>query len=114
MKELLVTLKELDVRLHLEGDDLRIVAPQGALTAELKQALRLHKASLVDALRAGKTVIADALRHRCCTQRARRGGWSWSPPTTATCWRTARARWPGAKATVGVPVMRRAVRMKSP
>jgi pyochelin synthetase len=61
MKELLVTLKELDVRLHLEGDDLRIVAPQGALTAELKQALRLHKASLVEALRAGKAVIADAL-----------------------------------------------------
>jgi pyochelin synthetase len=52
MKRLLVQLSELGVKLQLDGGDLRVTAPQGVLTAELRQALREHKASLVEGLRA--------------------------------------------------------------
>lgn len=59
MKRLLVQLSELGVKLQLDGGDLRITAPQGVLTAELRQALREHKASLVEALGAKKAVTDE-------------------------------------------------------
>jgi pyochelin synthetase len=59
MKRLLVQLSELGVKLQLDGEDLRITAPQGVLTAELRQALREHKASLVEALGAKKAAIDE-------------------------------------------------------
>jgi pyochelin synthetase len=62
MKRLLVQLSELGVKLQLDGEDLRITAPQGVLTAELRQALREHKASLVEALGAKKAAIDEPPR----------------------------------------------------
>ena len=59
MKRLLEQLSELGVKLQLDGEDLRVTAPQGVLTAELRQALREHKASLVEALRAKKAALDE-------------------------------------------------------
>ena len=52
---LLVELKRLNVKLSLAGDKLRLEAPAGVLTPELKEALRQHKAALI-ALLSGQPV----------------------------------------------------------
>jgi hypothetical protein len=44
--DLLAELKRLNVKLSLAGDKLRLEAPAGVLTPELKEALRQHKAAL--------------------------------------------------------------------
>jgi pyochelin synthetase len=53
LKNLLIELNRVGAKLRLEGDDLRISAPAGALTDALKQGLRLHKAALIEMLRHG-------------------------------------------------------------
>lgn len=49
--ELVYTLSALDVRLAVQGDRLRLDAPRGAITAELRQALIDHKPELLQLLR---------------------------------------------------------------
>ena len=46
--EVLTTLRHHGVTLPPSGDRLRVDAPQGALTDDLQQALREHKAALLD------------------------------------------------------------------
>jgi len=46
--ELLTTLRHLGVTLAPDGDQLRVDAPAGVLTDELRQAMRTHKAALLD------------------------------------------------------------------
>lgn len=50
MEKLLAELNRLGVRLRLENEDLRVNAPLGTLTDELRQALRLYKAQIVSLL----------------------------------------------------------------
>lgn len=50
-KALLADLVARDVRLSAAGDKLRVNAPRGALTAELRRALLDHKPELLKALR---------------------------------------------------------------
>jgi len=44
---LLAALRQLDVKVTLAGEKLRFDAPAGALTPELKQAIRQHKPNLM-------------------------------------------------------------------
>ena len=53
--ELLAKLERLNVKVSLAGDKLRLEAPAGVLTPELKEALRQHKAALM-ALLSGQPV----------------------------------------------------------
>jgi len=53
--ELLAKLERLNVKVSLAGDKLRLEAPAGVLTPELKEALRQHKAALI-ALLSGRPV----------------------------------------------------------
>lgn len=57
--EFLATLTARDIRLSLDGDTLRVSAPKGALTEEIKAAVALRKAGLLDLLR-GHTPRAAA------------------------------------------------------
>ncbi len=50
--ELLTTLRDLGVTLTPGGDQLRVDAPAGVLTDELRQAMRTHKAALLDLVEA--------------------------------------------------------------
>ena len=50
MEQLLFDLKMRGIRLGLDGDELRVSAPRGALTDELKEALRANKDQLRDLL----------------------------------------------------------------
>lgn len=50
-QELLSILRQKHVRLWLDGERLRYEAPQGAITPELLEHLKLHKAELVELLR---------------------------------------------------------------
>ena len=59
MEQLLAALGNQGIRLALDGAELRVTAPQGALTAELRAALSLHKAALIDMLGAQRA-LADA------------------------------------------------------
>ena len=52
---LLAELEERNVKVFLAGDKLRLEAPAGVLTPELKEALRQHKAALI-ALLSGRPV----------------------------------------------------------
>lgn len=47
LRDLLARLGQLDVRLWLEGDRLRVSAPKGALTSALKGQLKEHKAGII-------------------------------------------------------------------
>lgn len=60
MEQLLSELHRLGIKLSLEGDDLRLVAPPGALTAQIRATLAANKAQLLDWLR-GEQAAADAL-----------------------------------------------------
>lgn len=51
MEELLSELNRLEVKLKLDGDELRVSAPQGVLTKDLREALKAHKKRLVELLR---------------------------------------------------------------
>ncbi len=51
--DLLAELKRLNVKLSLAGDKLRLEAPAGILTPQLKQAIKQHKPALI-ALLAGQ------------------------------------------------------------
>ena len=44
---LLVELKRLNVKLSLAGDKLRLEAPAGVLTPEMKEAIRQYKPALI-------------------------------------------------------------------
>lgn len=48
---LLAQLKQHDIRLQVEGESLKYSAPPGALTPEIREALRHHKSALLDTLR---------------------------------------------------------------
>lgn len=50
-RALLADLADRDIRLSVAGDKLRINAPRGALTAELRQTLSEHKPELLEMLR---------------------------------------------------------------
>ena len=51
VEELLGNLNKLGVKLRLEGDDLRVSAPPGVLTEEVRQTLRSKKVQVVNLLR---------------------------------------------------------------
>ena len=50
VERLLLEVLERGVQLWTDGEDLRFRAPEGALTPDLRQRLRRHKAGLVDRL----------------------------------------------------------------
>ncbi|MDH3276103.1 MAG: condensation domain-containing protein, partial [Gammaproteobacteria bacterium] len=52
--ELLTKLRSVDVNLVLEGDELRVSAPKGALDAELRDQLSNNKAAIIKALGSAK------------------------------------------------------------
>ncbi|MCC3703538.1 amino acid adenylation domain-containing protein [Rouxiella badensis] len=52
--QLLLTLEEAKISISLDNEDLVITAAKGALTSEIKSALREHKTTMVTALRNGK------------------------------------------------------------
>jgi len=56
VERLLEALVGQDIRLRVEGGDLRVSAPPGALTAELREVLRQRKAELLACLQAGGEV----------------------------------------------------------
>ncbi len=59
MEDLLADLQRAGVRLSVEGDELRIAAPKGALTGTVKEAVRANKDALMALLRAqGSTTEA--------------------------------------------------------
>lgn len=51
MEDLLIKAANLGVKFKLEGDELRVTAPRGALTPELQQDIRQHKQELLELLR---------------------------------------------------------------
>ncbi|MEM9174224.1 MAG: thioester reductase domain-containing protein [Myxococcota bacterium] len=57
---LLARLESLDVRLQVDGEQLRVNAPKGALTDELKTALREHKATIVALISGGRAPETEA------------------------------------------------------
>lgn len=58
--QLLGRLKALDVKVWLDGAQLRVNAPQGALTDDLKKALRDHKSALIASLSPGSGASASS------------------------------------------------------
>ncbi|WP_017348401.1 non-ribosomal peptide synthetase [Pantoea sp. A4] len=60
---LLQALDEANIALSLDGESLVIKAAKGALTPEIKLALREHKPALVEALRAGRDFSAQRGSH---------------------------------------------------
>lgn len=50
MKDLLLELNNSGIKLHVEGSNLRVSAPEGALTDALKQSLRENKAAIINML----------------------------------------------------------------
>ncbi|WP_017348402.1 solanimycin non-ribosomal peptide synthetase SolG [Pantoea sp. A4] len=52
--QLLLTLEKAKISIALDDEDLVITAAKGALTSEIKSALREHKATMLNALRSGK------------------------------------------------------------
>jgi len=73
LEKLLSELAKLDIQLFKDGEQLRIRAPKGAVTKEIRETLTEHKAALLDWLQShqskeahsnSKTVIAPANRHQ--------------------------------------------------
>src|SRR5437870_3304808 len=60
MDELLAELNRRDIALWLDGAELRVTAPAGALTDELRAALRRHRDSLLAAMRSAPPATAAA------------------------------------------------------
>jgi pyochelin synthetase len=61
MEQLLVELNKRGVKLQLEADELRVSAPAGALTQELRQSLRSNKDQIVRLLRSSRTHAETAV-----------------------------------------------------
>lgn len=59
--EFLASLAKLDIRLWLEGENLRFSAPDGAFTPEIKQQVVANKAEIVKFLRQAKTLTEDPI-----------------------------------------------------
>lgn len=59
MEDLLVKAANLGVKFKLEGDELRVTAPRGALTPELQQNIRQHKQELLALLRTRETSVEE-------------------------------------------------------
>ena len=57
---LLAELESLDVRLHVDGEQLKVNSPKGALTDTLKAALKEHKAAIVALISGGRDSEAKA------------------------------------------------------
>lgn len=58
LKDLRIALARRKVELYLDGDQLRYRAPEGALTSELRDAIRAHRLEIIEQLR-------DAATGRC-------------------------------------------------
>lgn len=56
---LLAELRRCDIRVWADGDDLRVSAPTGALTPELRARLQQHKREIVDFLAAAQTLAGQ-------------------------------------------------------
>ena len=54
-QNLLERLQKQGIELKVDDDNLRYVAPKGALTDELRQAIKAHKAELIERLRPRET-----------------------------------------------------------
>ncbi len=63
MEELLAELRHRNIRLAVDGDQLRVEGAQAALDASLQKALREHKGALVDLLQRQAVPGPDRLRH---------------------------------------------------
>ena len=59
--ELLLELKRLNIKLELEGENLRISAPKGSLTENLKHQLKQNKAQLIELLQSSKEADTQVL-----------------------------------------------------
>ena len=59
--ELLSALRKLNVRLRIEGDQLRCSAPKGTLTPTLRQALKEQKSAVIAFLRQAETALQSKL-----------------------------------------------------
>ncbi|MGZ9173639.1 MAG: TubC N-terminal docking domain-related protein, partial [Candidatus Binatia bacterium] len=57
-------MRALDIAISADGDKLRINAPKGALTGELRAAIAAGKAELLAMLRAGAAVAARSIAPR--------------------------------------------------
>jgi amino acid adenylation domain-containing protein len=58
--ELLATLRELDVKVWAEGEQIRVSTPKGTLQPELRQKIKDHKTELLAVLRAAQTTGGGA------------------------------------------------------
>lgn len=58
--DLLATLRELDVKVWAEGEQIRVSTPKGALQPELRQKIRDHKAELLVLLRTAQAASDNA------------------------------------------------------
>ena len=59
MEDLLIKAANLGVKFKLDGDELRVTAPRGALTPELQQDIRQHKQELLELLRNRETAVEE-------------------------------------------------------
>ena len=66
IEELAVVLESQGVALYLEGDALRVRAPKGVFTTELKQQIAERRAEIVDRLRETSTASGPELRMSPC------------------------------------------------
>jgi len=72
--DLLTEVSRLGIRLEAQGKDVRYKAPKGALTPELRERLRSHKASLRQLLTAPP---ADVVSEDPCPVCGSRERWQW-------------------------------------
>ncbi|MEO3715936.1 condensation domain-containing protein, partial [Roseateles flavus] len=61
IESLLQQLQEKNIQLHIDGEQLLVRAPKGAMNADLAQQLKLHKAELLEAVRARLRITPDML-----------------------------------------------------
>ena len=59
--EFLASLSKLDIKLWLEGENLRFSAPEGAFTPEIKQKVVSNKAAIVEFLRQAQSVVESPI-----------------------------------------------------
>ncbi|WP_213414324.1 non-ribosomal peptide synthetase, partial [Xylanibacillus composti] len=59
MENLLLKARQAGIRMRAEGDELKISAPQGALTAELREGLQTHKSAILAYLKSGYSSATD-------------------------------------------------------
>ncbi len=61
IESLLQQLQEKNIQLHIDGEQLLVRAPKGAMNSDLAQQLKLHKAELLEAVRARLRITPDML-----------------------------------------------------